>query len=216
MAQPSTQQFIPIDNIRDDVIILKGGQMRAVLQVSSINLALKSQDEQDAIIQSYGAFLNSLEFPIQILANSRYMNLDEYLKNLNDMIEKQLSELMQIQTQEYINFIQEFLSQDYVVSTNFYVTVPFSLVDIDIQKGGVQERFKTLLGKQSELSAIDPKEFASYRNQLVQRVEFIASGLHRMGLVVDMLNTEQLISLFWSLYNPEDLKKRSLVKSLFE
>lgn len=216
MAQPTTQKFIPIDNIRDGVVILKGGQMRAVLQVSSINLALKSQDEQNAIVASYQNFLNSLDFPIQIVINSRFMNLDKYLKDLNGMVPRQSSELMQIQTKEYISFIEEFLEQSSVISTNFYVSVPFSLKDAELAKGGAQERLKSLFGKQSELSTIDSEKFASYKKQLVQRAEFIASGLHRMGLAVTMLNTEQLISLFWSLYNPSDLRRKNLIKPLFE
>ena len=211
----STQQFIKIDNIRNDVVILKNGQMRAILQVSSINLALKSQNEQEAIVASYQNFLNSLDFPIQILINSRFTNLDEYLKNLEKMVDKQPTDLMQIQTQEYINFILEFTQESHIISTDFFVIIPFDLLEMDVRQGGAQERFKSLFGKQSKIDSSDSKKFALYKKQLLQRVNFVASGLSRMGISAELLNTKQLISLFWSAYNPSDLRRKKLTQSLF-
>lgn len=211
----STQRFIKIDNIRNDVVILKNGQIRGILQVSSINLALKSQNEQEAIVASYQNFLNSLDFPIQILVSSRFMNLDKYLENLKKMVDKQPTDLMQIQTQEYINFILEFTQESHIISTDFFVIIPFDLLEMNISAGGAQERFKSLFGKQSKVDSLDPKKFASYKKQLLQRVNFVASGLNRMGLSAELLNTKQLISLFWSAYNPSDLKRKSMKQSLF-
>jgi len=212
---PSTQNFIDIDNIRSDVVLLKGGQMRAILKVSSINLALKSQDEQQAIIYSYQSFLNALDFPIQILVSSRYMNTDRYVESLQKLVDTQPTELMQIQTQEYISFIQEFTAQTHIISTDFYVVIPFSLVEIGVEEGGGGERLKSLLGQQSKLDTIEQEKFLSYKKQLLQRAEFVAGNLHRLGLEAKLLNTEELISLFWSLYNPGELRKRGIIKSIF-
>lgn len=211
----STQQFVNIDNIRSDVVIVKGGEMRAILQTSSLNLALKSREEQEAIIFSYQSFINSLDFPIQILSNARRANIDEYIQNLKQLTKEQKSELLQIQTEEYINFISEFIEEANIISTNFYVVVPLSLLEIETQKGGAGERFKVLLGKGEKISELDEERFNHFKRQLMQRVNFVTSGLYRMGLTVEVLNTKELISLFWSLYNPEDLKRQSLVKSLF-
>ena len=212
---PSTQQFIDLDNIRNYIIILKGGRMRAILKVSSTNLALKSQEEQEATVFSYQNFLNALDFPIQILVSSRFMNLDNYVKNLRELVGKQSTELMQIQTQEYINFIEEFLSQAHIISTDFYVVIPFNLVDIGVGEGGGGERLKSLIGKQSELGSLEQEKFLSYKKQIAQRAEFVASNLHRIGLEARLLNTEELISLFWSLYNPEDLRRKGITRPIF-
>lgn len=212
---PKTQQYVKVENIRNDVIVVRGGEMRAIFQASSLNLALKSADEQDAIIYEYQNFLNSLDFPIQILVNSRLMNVDKYIDTLQGMVHKQHSSLMQMQTQEYIKFIQKFVEEANIVSTDFYVVVPFSLIEIETGKGGGSERFKSLFGGSTQLDTIDPEKFLFYKSQLMQRVDFVASGLHRVGIAAKMLTTEELISLFWSAYNPEDLRKRGLIKPLF-
>ena len=215
MKFPSTKTFINKDNIRNDIIILKGGKMRAILKVSSTNLALKSQEEQEATVFSYQNFLNALDFPIQILVSSRFMNLDNYVKNLQNLVDKQPTELMQMQTQEYINFIEEFLSQAHIITTDFYVVIPFELIDIEVDEGGGGERLKSLLGKQSELGSLEPEKFLSYKKQITQRAEFVASNLHRIGLEAKLLTTEELISLFWSLYNPEDLRRKGITRPIF-
>ncbi|MDX1535317.1 MAG: hypothetical protein R3346_00955 [Candidatus Spechtbacterales bacterium] len=218
MANPRTQDFVKVDNIRNDVVVVKGGQLRAILQVSSLNLALKSADEQEAIVYEYQNFLNSLDFPIQILVNSRLMNVDKYIEKLSTMVDKQNSPLMQMQTQEYIKFIQRFVEDVNIVSTDFYVVIPFSLIEVSTSEGGARERLKSLFGggNADKLGTLNPEKFMFYRGQLMQRVDFIASGLHRIGVSVRMLPTEELISLFWSAYNPEDLRKRGLIKPLFE
>lgn len=214
MAAPSTQKFIKIENIRDDVVIIRGGAMRAVLKVSSINLALKSPDEQEAVIFEYQNFLNSLEFSVQIFVNSRFTNIDDYLSNLKEMIPQQKSELLKMQTEEYIRFIKTFVESTDIVSTDFYLVVPFHLTETITARGGTGERLKGLFGISG--SAMDPEQFLHYKGQLVQRVDFVASGLHRVGLAARMLNTKELISLYWSLYNSSDLRKQNLIKPLFE
>lgn len=215
MSNTSTQSLLPIENIRNDVVIIKGGQLRAVLQVSSINLALKSQEEQEAIIFEYQNFLNSLDFPIQILVNSRLINIEGYLNDLREMLKKQESELLQMQTQEYIAFIERFVKEANIISRDFYVVVPFSTVEAALEAGGAQERFKSLIGKQSELSTAEKTKFMYHRGQLMQRVDFVASGLHRLGLSIKTLTTEELISLFWGLYNIGDMRKHGFIKPLF-
>ena len=210
----STQNFIPIDNIRNDVVVLKGGQLRAVLQVSSVNFALKSKDEQEAIIYQYQNFLNSLDFPIQILVNSRLMNVDEYISNIEKKAAEQTSDLLKMQADEYANFIQNFVKEANIISTDFYLIVPFSVIEVATTEGGASERAKSLIGKQSELGTIDTEKFLYFKSQLMQRVDFVASGLNRMGIVAKMLNTSELISLFWSIYNGGDLRKRGVIRPM--
>lgn len=216
MSNPSTQKFVKIDHIRDDVVLVKGGEMRAVLQVSSMNFALKSSQEQDAIIFGYRNFLNSLDFSVQILVNSRFVNIDDYLNNLQQMIKTQKSELLKMQTNEYIKFIKGFVEESSIVTTDFYVIVPFRLVEAAVRRGGAGERFKGLFGLGAKISTAETEKFLHYKGQLMQRADFISGGLHRIGLTARMLTTEELISLYWSLYNPGDLRKKHLVKSIFE
>src|SRR3989344_3632360 len=217
MPRPSsTQDFVQIENIRSDVVVIKGGHMRAILQVSSLNFALKSQEEQEAIIYEYQNFLNSLDFPIQIFVNSRLTNIDGYIESLQQRLTQETSELLQMQTSEYINFIGEFVKEANIVATDFYVVVPFNLVEVATVQGGAGERFKSVTGQSGGLATMEPEKFRYYKSQLTQRVDFVSSGLHRLGLTARTLTTEELISLFWILYNPGDLRKRGLVKSIFE
>lgn len=216
MPQPSTHQFVRIENIRDDVVIIRGGGLLAVLQVSSMNFALKSQQEQEAIVYEYQNFLNSLDFPLQILVNSRFVNIERYLQELEQKTRRQQNELLKMQTQEYIKFVQNFVQQASIVSTDFYVVVSFNLIESTLKSGGAGERLKSLFGAGGHAGEMEKDKFMQYKGQLIQRVDFVSGGLHRIGLTARMLLSEELISLYWSLYNPSDLRKKHLVKSIFE
>ena len=120
----STHQLIEAKEIKDGIVIFKNGGLRAVLMVSSINFALKSNEEQEAIIDRFQGFINSVDFPIQILVQSRKLDISEYLKFLNERIEVQTNELLKIQTSEYLSFIQELVKLTNVMSKFFYVIIP--------------------------------------------------------------------------------------------
>lgn len=214
-AAQSAQSFVLIDQVRDGVVIIKGSGLRALLECSSINFALKSQDEQDAIIFEFQNFLNSLDFPIQIFINSRFLNIDDYIEMLTEKQEKQENDLLRIQTAEYINFIRDFAETTNIVSTDFYVVVPFNISESAgkmAEGGGVL----SFLGLGKAPSKMEEKEFLHYHNQMMQRVEFVRTGLHRMSIITKLLTTEELVMLFWNLYNPQNLQKRTLMKSVFE
>jgi hypothetical protein len=216
MALPPTASIVNIDTIRDGVVILKSGELRLLLKVSSMNFSLKSIDEQKAIVFEYQNFLNALDFPIQIVVSSRYVNIDDYLASLRRVTRSQTSELLKMQTQEYIKFIGDFTKTASIVSTDFYIVVPFTSAESQIQEGGAGDRLRTLLGVGRGVAALDLKRFEHYRSQLVQRADFIANGLHRIGLIARALTTAELIVLYWSLYNANDLKKKRLLRPLFE
>ena len=210
----STQSFVKIDQIRDGVVLLKGGGMRAVIKCSSLNLALKSQDEQDAVIMEFQNFLNSLDFYIQIFINARFLNIDDYIETLKEKQAEQENELLRIQTEEYINFIKDFVASTNIISTDFYAIVPFELAEAAGKTGGGGPLSFFGVGKAP--AKMEKKQFMHYKNQLSQRVEFIKAGLHRFGLTTKILSTEQLIMLYWNMYNPQNLQKRTLMKSVFE
>ena len=211
MADPktSTQNVVKIDALRDNVVILKDRAMRALLRVSSINFALKSQDEQDAIIYEFQNFLNSLDFPVQIFVNSRFLNIEDYIEKLEEIERDQENELLRIQTQEYIKFIKDFVESATIVSTDFFVVVPLAIHEAQPEGagGGGLAHLSALfgLGAAARPATMAPAQFAHYHGQLMQRVDFVAAGLHRMGLITKMMRTEEPISLFFKLYNPPEL-----------
>ncbi len=216
---PSTQDFVKIEAIRDDVALLKGGAMRGLLRVSSINFALKSEDEQTAIIYAFQSFLNSLDFEIQIFVNARFLNVDDYITTIEELAQKQQNELLRVQTQEYEKFIKDFVEEARIVSTDFFVVIPFSVQEGEGAKNqGFAERLGGMfgLGASGTPREMDPALFAHYRGQLIQRMDFVAAGLERMGLMTKQLETEELIGFFWNLYNPQGLRKRALMKPMME
>ncbi len=217
-AAKSTQSFTLIDQIRDGVVILRKGGMRALIKCSSINFALKSQDEQDAIIYQYQNFLNSLDFYIQIVIDSRFLNIDDYLEMLKQKQAEQQNDLLRIQTQEYINFIRDFVETTNIISTDFYVVVPLEIIEVSGTAEGASSAGSLLsrIGFGKKAASMEKKQFQHYKNQLMQRVEFIKAGLHRFGVATKDLPSEELIMLFWNLYNPQNLQKRTLMKSVFE
>ncbi len=201
----SAQKYLDIAEIKDSVVLMKNGSMKAVLMVSSINFALKSIEEQDAIIYQYQNFLNSLDFSVQIVINSRQLNLDNYLQVLKDQEKKQVNELLRMQTASYIEYIQGLVKMANIVSKTFYVVVPFSVSE---SKGGM---LSALSGGGSSLRLVsDRATFEKYKDQLFQRVDHVIENLSGTGLRMTMLNTQELIELYYNLYNPEISEKKGL------
>ncbi len=198
-AGSPTQNFLKISEIRDDTIIMNDGTLRAVLAVSSTNFDLKSQEEQNALIYSYQRFLNSLEFHIQILMQSRKMDIAEYTEKLKRVMERQSNELLRMQTSEYIDFINRLVESANVMNKNFYVIVPY---EMSVTPAGGTTFLSKLFGK-SKTQEISSREasFASYQKQMEERVGSVSSNLASSGLRVVRLNTDQLIELVYNSYN---------------
>lgn len=191
MPGASTQQFLEMDEIREGVLLLRNKSLRGVLMVSSLNFALKSDDEQQATIYQFQNFLNSLDFPLEIVIQSRILNITGYLDKLKEMEDKQANELLKIQTAEYRKFITDLVAGRQILAKTFFVVVPFTLIEIP------------KIGAKKEIS-FSEDQFQRGKNQLWQRMEFVALGLRRSGLQCTPLNTPELIELFWSLYHPEE------------
>lgn len=199
MSKASTQQFLEVDQIREGVVLLKNKGMRAVLMVSSQNFALKSEDEQTAIIYQFQNFLNSLDFPLEIVVQSRVLNITGYLDKLKELENKQENELLKVQTAEYRKFINDLIAGGQILAKNFFVVVPFALIEVPGLKSASR-----VFGKKKEESEFTESHFQRAKSQLWQRLEFVALGLRRCGLQAAFLNTSELIELFWSLYHPEE------------
>ena len=199
MPAASTQQFLEVDKIREGVAILRNKSLRGIIMVSSQNFALKSDEEQQATIYQFQNFLNSLDFSLEIVVQSRRLNITGYLEKLKEMEKQQENELLKIQTSEYQKFIQDLIVGGSIMSKNFFVVVPFTLIEIP----GMQST-KGLFGKQQQNAEPTEDQFQRAKTQLWQRMEFVAMGLRRCGLQCVPLNTPELIELFWSLYHPEE------------
>jgi hypothetical protein len=195
MAESSTQQFLEIEEIKEGVLVLRGRQVRGVFMVSSQNFALKSEEEQQAIIFQFQNFLNSLDFPLQISIQSRRLNITGYLDFLKELEVNQQNELLKKQTEDYRLFVESLISGGSIMAKNFFVTVPFSFFEVVDAQGIKKLKLSGLLLQE---------EFQRMKNQLWQRMEYVALGLRRAGLKVVPLNTEELIELLWSWHHPEE------------
>ena len=199
----STVKFVEIKSLEDGVVILNNGALRAVLLVSSINFDLKSSEEQDAIIVAYQSFLNSLDFPIQIVINSRKLNIAPYINKVERYAKTQHNELLRLQTLEYKTFIEGLTDRINIMSKFFYIIVPFS--PVEKPAAGIMSKIfgGSAGGGNDEL-------FETHKNQLWQRVDHIAAALGGTGLRFTTLNTEELIELYYNVYNPSAFVKKTI------
>ena len=195
----STQGFLDIEEIKDGVVVLKNGSLRTVLMVSSINFDLKASEEQDAIIGTYQNFLNSLDFPLQIFISSRKINLKYYIENLKTLSKEQVNELLHLQMEDYIKYIADLTTKIDIVNKYFYVVVPFS--PIENKKSGLKDRFVEMFAPKNAEKE-NKASFEIYKDQLWQRVEHVQYGLNGAGIKMVPLNTQELIELYYSIYNP--------------
>lgn len=197
----ATQHIVPVADIHDDVVVMKDGQICMLLLASSINFALKSSDEQQAILSQFQAFLNSIDFSIQVYAQSRRLDIRPYLELLRARESEQSNDLMRTQLHEYIEFINSFTSQVDIMSKNFFVVVPYSPAAIELK--GLGRLLEPLKGGSKKKDG--QSRFFEDRTQLEQRVSVVEQGLNRIGVRTTPLGTEELIELFYHIFNPEDM-----------
>jgi type IV secretory pathway VirB4 component len=201
----STQAHLRIAEIYDDIVVLKNGGLRAVLKTSSINFNLKSEQEQNAIIYSYQNFLNSLEFPIQILIRSKKLDIDNYIDGVKALGDKQDNKLLQEQTFEYAQYVKRLVEYADIMEKEFYVIIPYDPVRAP-QPGGTgvfQSFFQRLSPKETYGDTkMRHHEFDNLKKSLLQRVNTVQSNLENCGLKVEQLNTTELIELFYQSFNP--------------
>jgi len=197
MKQSSTQDFLEFQKIKEGIMILKNKGLRSILMVSSLNFALKSTDQQNAILYQFQNFLNSLDFFCQIVIQSRRINIVGYLDKLKEIGKKEENELLQIQITEYRKFIKEMVKGEAIMQKTFYIVIPFSLVE-------TRGKSNKALPK---LPVLTEEMFQRARIQLLQRVEFVSLGLRSCGLSSVPLNTLELIELFWSLNHPAEAER---------
>lgn len=197
---PAAQTYLPIAEIKDGTVVLKDGTLRSVLLVSSINFALKSDDEQNALISSYVGFLNSLDFPIQIVMQSRKLQIQPYLDNLYKIEKELTNELLKVQIADYRSFVKELVEIGQIMTKRFYVVVPYD--PLSNKKKGFVARFKEVM-KPAITIRVKEERFQARKRDLESRVRQVNGGLESMGLQVAELDTQSLIELYYTSYNPD-------------
>ena len=200
-GSPSTQNLVSIHEIRDSILILKDSSMRAIIEVSAINFELRSEDEQTAITQNFQRFINSIDFPLQICIVSRRLYIDNYLKLAAEASGQLDNELLRIQASEYMKFIKELSSLTNIMSKKFYIVVPYYIFESPT-KSGLGSSIKSIFGSATTTQEISEEKFATYKNQLMQRSELIFGGLVGLGLRTRLLERDELVKMFYDLYNP--------------
>jgi type IV secretory pathway VirB4 component len=198
----STQQSINIAGIKDGVVITKSGNYIMILQVATTNFALKSEQEQNSIIFQYQSFLNSLHFPVEIVIRSKKLDLTNYLAKIEKLAKEQTSELLRLQTLDYIDFVGKLINLANIMKKSFYAVVSYN--PITVNQVGI---FDKLFGSKSQIFdhiKISEQEFTGNLEKLRERANIVASGLGGMGLRCFQLGTEELIELFYEIYNPEE------------
>ncbi len=205
-SKNSTQQFVPIKEVREGVLLLKDGGMRAILLASSLNFSLKSEDEKNAIIFQFQDFLNSLDFSVQIVIQSRKLDIRPYIALLEEQEKKQTNDLMKIQTKEYIEFIKSFTESTNIMTKGFFVVVPYSPANLSIGKVPI---IGGLFGSKNAKggAAATEASFEENRTQLEERLSVVEQGLIRTGIRVARLGTEEIIELFYKAFNPGETEK---------
>lgn len=202
----TTQNFIEIENISDDIVIMRDGSGALVIETSAVNFGLLSEREQDALIYSFAAFINSLSFPIQILIHSRKMDISNYLNLIADRINKQETGLLKIQTQKYHEFIQNIVQDNEVLEKRFFIVIPFSVYELGV-KGGVSG------SKAKKLPYPIDYIIKRAKTALLPKRDHVIRQISRLGIRGRQLNTEQLIELHYALFNSDTSEGEKIINS---
>ena len=204
----STQRYLPIAEIKEDTVVLKNGGLRAVLKVNSLNFNLKSEIEQQGIIAGYQGFINTLIFPIQILIRSTRLNIDPYIKGIRDKADVQPSALLKEQTLDYANFMEKLVDVADIMQKSFFIVVPVD-APTKVKRGLLARFFEWLNVDDTRGRALQRShEFHAYSKLLRDRITLVQSGLENVGLTMKRLKTDELVQLYYTIYNPISSQKQ--------
>jgi type IV secretory pathway VirB4 component len=204
---PATQKYLDIAAIKEDVVILKDGTLRAVLMVSSVNFALKSEEEQEAIVAAYVSFLNNIDFPLQIIIQSRKLVIEDYLAKLQKIEKEHKNDLLRMQIAEYRQYISELVQVGQIMNKRFFVVIPYS--PVADKKKKFFSRLGAVLSAAKEIF-LERQKFLRRKHELMKRVWLVMSGLGSMGLTAVQLDTQGLLELYYNTYNPRESETAKL------
>lgn len=182
----SARNQIAIQGVRDNILILPNNEYRAVLQVSSLNFELRSEEEQDAIIDTYESFLNSVGSSLQILVRTREIDMDKYLEDLSGRLDRETEQVYRDQLKNYNEFIRSLITTNKILTRHFYIIVPY-----------------TAKGK---------TDFELVQEQLNLRLDIVTKGMMRIGIHTKALTSLEMLDLFYSFYSPSQAKLQPLTE----
>jgi len=203
----ATQMYLDIAEIKNDTVIMKDGTLRAIMLASSINFALKSEEEQNALISAYVSFLNYLDFPIQIVVQSRKLDIDKYLGKLDEAQKTVTNELLKNQLLDYKAYIQELVELGDIMTKKFFLVVPYS--PIESKKMNFWTKLGTVLSP-AKVIKLKQEQFNKYLNELNLRVDHVVMNISSLSIATQRLDTQSLIELFYNIYNPDVSPKQKL------
>ena len=210
-SKNSTQQTLLISEIRDGVAVMRDGSLRAVVMASAINFDLMSPNERDAVEYAYQSFLNSLHFPIQIMVKSQKIDLDGYMDKLQVLRQAQDNDLLALLMDDYIANIKALVDEVNIMDKQFYIVIPyFAPATTTLKHRNIATGFAGLLKAQT-VTTLNEADFVEFKRELAGRVQLITSGLGQMGVRNIPLNTQELIDLYYSSYNPDVAQQQKLV-----
>jgi hypothetical protein len=205
----ATQEFVPIERVRDGVIVLKTGELRAILITNSLNLSLKSDDEQQAILMQFQTFLNSLDFAVEFFIESRKLNIKPYIDLLQARSKEVREDLLKIQIHEYIGFITKFTEESNIMTKHFFITIPYFQSIGGNKSSNDSSSLLSFGGTNDSTTKENQTTFEASRIQLEQRVTTVVQGLSRFGLRAQKLGTEEVVELFYKLFNPSEQNREA-------
>ena len=206
----STQEFVPVKEVRDGIVVLKNGELHALVLANSTNLSLKSEDEQRATILQFQNFLNTLDFPVQISVQSRKLDIRPYLLLLENRMKVQNEPLLKLQTSEYIEFIRNFTETVNIMTKSFFVVIPYSHQGLKPSSGVLEGLFSKR--NKTEKKIAEQVDFEEKRSQLDQRIAVIQQGLASCGIKTAQLGTEEVVEVFYKVFNPGELEGKIKVE----
>ncbi len=212
----STQSHLPIGEIRNNIVVLKNGGIRAVIKTSTMNFNLKSEDEQEATLEAYKGFLNTLEFPLQIVIQSRKVDLDTYFQILERREKEIFNPLLKEQTKDYKEYLRKLVDVADIMEKEFFIVVPADPKRKELKKN-IFSQFLENMSPEDSLEKVKNRynEFKSLSLILQKRIDIVSSGLERCGLRTEQLSTQKLINLYYKSYNP-DLSQSQKVGNIDE
>jgi hypothetical protein len=213
----TTQDFIDILDVKNDLVVLKNGKVSAVLQLNSINFELLSTREQDAVISSFAGILNSLNFPLQVVIRSRAMNIEKYLTKLQKIESKITDPLLKSQATAYRNFVSNTIEVNKVLDKKFYLVVPSGYSEYENLGSGPFEFFGRLLGKQNKRPAYVNVDEAliKAKGDLTPKIDTLIREFEKIHISCKRLTTEELIKLYYEIYK-EGADKTGRLSTNFE
>jgi hypothetical protein len=189
-TKTSSRNQIAIKGVRDGILILPGNQYRAVLEVSSLNFELRSEEEQDAIIDTYESFLNSVGSSLQILIRTREIDMDKYLEELSERLDGEAEPIYRSQLRNYDEFIRSLITTNKILTRHFYVIVSYA--------------------------AHGKTDFELVQEQLNLKLDIISKGMMRIGMHTKELSSLELLDLFYSFYSPAQSKIQPLTEQALQ